>query len=270
MKVAVAQLRPGLDKAQNIKTTVRTIESAAAQDVQLIVLPELATSPYQLRDADLCHWAEEIPASQTITVWSELCRKHNMNLVTGVLEQANGRYYNSAIHISPSGWQSCYRKIHLFGWERQRLSAGQQQPSVAQAGGAKIGSLVCYDLRFVELVRSVALNGIQLLCVPTTWTDVGKPEPFDKFGLPAAAHLALGHAYANKIFMLVAGRVGTEAGVGYLGSSLIAGPNGHLIAGPSDPDSEALLIADIDPSWADAKEIGTENHVFNDRRVDLY
>ena len=270
MKVAVAQLCPGPDKAKNLATTIRIIESAAAQDVDLLVLPELCTSPYQLRDADLNHWAEEIPASHMITVWSELCCQHNINLVAGVLEKANGRYHNSAIHISPSCWQSCYRKIHLFGWERQRLSAGRQQPSLGQAGAAKISTLVCYDLRFVELVRSVALNGVQLLCVPTTWTDVGKPQPFDQFGLPAAAHLALGHAYANKIFMLVAGRVGTEASVSYLGSSLIAGPNGHLIAGPADLNTEALLIADIDPNWADAKEIGSENHVFNDRRVELY
>ena len=270
MKVAVAQLCPGSDKAKNLATTIRILESAAAQNVDLIVLPELCTSPYQLRDADLNYWAEEIPASHTITVWSELSRQHNINLVAGVLEKANGRYYNSAIQINPNGWQSCYRKIHLFGWERQRLSAGQQQPIVAQTGAGKIGMLVCYDLRFVELVRRVALNGIQLLCVPTTWTDVGKPEPFDKFGLPAAAHLALGHAYANKIFMLVAGRIGTEDSVSYLGSSLIADPNGHLIVGPADPNTEALLIADIDPNWADAKEIGSENHVFNDRRVELY
>ena len=270
MKVAVAQIRPGSDKAQNLATTIRILESAAAQGVDLIVLPELATSPYQLRNANLSHWAEEIPIGSALTTWTDICRQHNIDLVAGVLEHADGHYYNSAIHIGPNGLQSCYRKIHLFGWERQRLSAGQQQPIQTHAGEAKIGSLVCYDLRFVELVRSVALNGVQLLCVPTTWTNVGKPEPFDRFGLPAAAHLALGHAYANKIFMLVAGRVGKEAGVGYLGGSLIAGPNGHLIAGPAAPDAETLLIADIDPSWADAKEIGAENHVFNDRRVDLY
>jgi len=270
MKVAVAQLCPGPNKAQNLATTARILESAIAQGVDLIVLPELTTSPYQLRDADLSHWAEEIPTGPTLTIWKELCHKHNIDLVAGVLEHADGRYYNSAIHIGPRGLQSYYRKIHLFGWERKRLAAGQQQPILAQAGDAKIGSLVCYDLRFVELVRRVALSGVQLLCVPTTWTDVGKPEPFDQFGLPAAVHLALGHAYANKIFMLVAGHAGAEAGVSYLGDSLIAGPNGHLIAGPAGSDSITLLVADIDPSWADAKEIGAENHVFNDRRVDLY
>lgn len=270
MKVAVAQLRPGPHKAQNLEATVRVIESAANQGVDLIVLPELCTSPYQLQNADLGDWAEDTSAGSAVTIWTKLCQEHNITLVAGILEQADGQYYNSAVQIGPSGLQHCYRKIHLFGWERHRLSAGDQQPLLAQAGDTKTASLVCYDLRFVELVRSVALSGVQLLCVPTTWTDVGKPQPFDKFGLPAAAHLALGHAYANKIFMLVAGRIGSEAGVGYLGGSLIAAPNGHVIAGPAGPDTETLLVAEIDPSWADAKEIGGDNHVFNDRRVDLY
>lgn len=270
MKVAVAQMRPGLDKAKNVETTIGVLESAAAQGVDLIVLPELCTSPYQLQDADLAYWAEEIPTGSTIAAWTELCREHGIAVVAGVLEHADGQYYNSAVQIDQSGLQSCYRKVHLFGWEQRRLSPGNQQPMLTQAGGAKIGTLVCYDLRFVELVRRVALSGVQLLCVPTTWTDVGKPQPFDRFGLPAAAHLALGHAYANKIFMLIAGRVGAEAGVGYLGGSLIAGPNGHLISGPASSDTEIILVTEIDPSWADAKEIGAENHVFNDRRVELY
>lgn len=270
MRVAVAQLQPGLDKAQNLDKTVGMIQSAAAVGARLIVLPELCTSPYQLRGANLDDWAEEVSGGTAVTTWTNLCRTLNVTVIAGVLEQAGGRYYNSAICLDPSGLCARYRKIHLFGWEKQRLAAGDQIPPLVQVGDLKLGLLICYDLRFVDLVRSVALTGIQLLCVPKTWTDVGKPRPFDQFGLPAAAHLALGHAYANKIYLLCAGRVGTESNVSYLGSSLIAAPNGHLMAGPADTNTEALLVADIDPKWADAKEIGGENHVFNDRRIELY
>ena len=143
MKVAVAQLRPGPDKAQNVQTTVRLLESAAAQNVDLIVLPELCISPYQLRDAALSDWADEVSTSHVIKTWMNLCYEHNINLVAGLLEYADGQFYNSAIHIGPDGINSCYRKIHLFGWERKRLSAGHQQPHLAQAGQAQIGSLVC-------------------------------------------------------------------------------------------------------------------------------
>ena len=270
MKVAVAQLQPGPDKAQNLDKTLQMIQSAAAQGVRLIVLPEFCTSPYQLRDTNLADWAETVPDGTAVTTWTNLCQTLNITVIAGVLEQAAGRYYNSAICLDPSGLCARYRKIHLFGWERQRLTAGDQMPQLVQAEDRSLGLLICYDLRFVELVRSLALTGIQLLCVPTTWTDVGKPQPFDQFGLPAAAHLALGHAYANKIYVLCAGRVGTEGSITYLGSSLIAAPNGHIIAGPASTNTEALLVADIDPMWADAKEIGDENHVFNDRRSELY
>ena len=270
MKVAVAQLQPGPNKAHNIDKSVQMIQEAAAKGVELIVLPELCTSPYQLGDANLNDWAEEIPSGTAVTTWLDLCRRLNVTVIAGVLEQENGHYYNTAVCLDPSGLRARYRKMHLFSWERQRLTAGDQLPQLIEVGGLKLGLLICYDLRFVEVVRLMALTGIQLLCMPKTWTDVGKPQPFDQFGLPAAAHLALGHAYANKIYLLCAGRVGTEGDVTYLGSSLIAAPNGHLITEPVNNSSEALLIADIDPKWADAKEIGNKNHVFNDRRGDLY
>ena len=133
-----------------------------------------------------------------------------------------------------------------------------------------MGILVCYDLRFVEVVRLLALAGVQLLCVPTTWTDVGKPQPLDANGWCAAAHLAVGHAYANKMFVLCAGRVGQEGDVRYLGNSLIVSSSGQTLAGPAGPESETILVAEIDPSEASNKRIGHDNDVFRDRRTDLY
>ncbi len=202
--------------------------------------------------------------------WRRACQRLGITLVAGLLEREGEAYFNTSLLLDPQGRVARYRKAHLFGWERRRLTPGPALPQVWETPTARLASLICYDLRFLEAVRLLALAGVQLLCVPTTWTDVGKPQPFDRYGLPAAAHLALGHAYANRIFVLCAGRVGQEKGVRYLGSSLIAGPSGQILAGPGDGTSEALLVADIQPAQADHKGIGPDNHVLADRRKDLY
>ncbi len=270
IKVAVAQMSPSENRARNLGNTLRMIRSAAAQGARLVVLPEMCTSPYMLGDEDLSRWSEEIPSGQSFHAWLRASRDLEIAIVAGILECKDGLFYNTAICLDKTGLLSHYRKMHLFGWEQQRLAAGESFRQTAVFDGTKIGMLICYDLRFVEAVRSLALDGIQLLCLPKTWTDVGKSQPLDQYGLPGAAHLALGQAYANKIYVLCAGRVGTEKGVSYLGRSLIATPNGHIIAGPGSSDKEMLLVAEIEPTVANYKQIGNANHVFKDRRTDLY
>ena len=263
-------MSPSDNHARNLRNTLGMIRSAAAQGARLIVLPEMCTSPYMLGDDDLSRWSEEIPSGQSVHAWLRASRELEIAIVAGILECRDGHFYNSAICLDKTGLLSHYRKTHLFGWEQQCLDAGKTLWQIADVDGTRIGMLICYDLRFVEAVRSLALEGIQLLCLPKTWTDVGKAQPLDQYGLPGAAHLAMGQAYANKIYVLCAGRVGTEQGVGYLGKSLIATPNGHIIAGPGSSDKEMLLVAEIEPTTADHKQIGTANHVFKDRRTDLY
>ena len=270
LRVAVAQLAPGPDRATNEARTLALLQEAADAGAGLLVLPELCTSPYQLGEEPLAPWATEIPDGALVQEWRRACQRLGITLVAGLLEREGQAYFNTALRVTPDGQVARYRKVHLFGWERRRLTPGSTLPSVWASPAARLASLICYDLRFLEAVRLLALAGVQLLCVPTTWTDVGKPQPFDRYGLPAAAHLVLGHAYANRIFVLCAGRVGQEKGVRYLGSSLIAAPNGQILAGPADGTSPALLLADIEPTQADDKRIGPDNHVLADRREDLY
>lgn len=285
MKVAVAQLAPGLDLAQNLERTVGVLREAAERGAELVVLPELCISPYQLGDEPLERWAAEIPGGtglQACTTttgrnacptpverWLQETKTLKLFLVAGLLEREGERYYNTAVVLGPQGVVAAYRKAHLFSWE-QRLAAGNRGFLSVDIGLARLGVLICYDLRFVEAVRLLVLEGIQLLCVPTTWTDVGKPQPWDRHGLCAAAHLALGYAYANRIFVLCSNRVGTEKSVRYLGNSLIAGPRGEFLAGPAGPQETTVLVAEIDPQQADDKRIGKDNDLLADRRTDLY
>ena len=270
MKVAVAQLAPGRDLAANAEQTMQVLREAASQGAELIVLPELCTSPYQLGDAPLESWAEEIPNGKIIQCWLAQAKALGICLVAGVLERQGNRYYNTAIALSSQGLIARYRKAHLFGWERARLTPGDQAYLATEMANTRIGVLVCYDLRFAEAVRLLVLKKIQLLCVPAAWSDAGKPQPLDQHGFSGAAHLALGHAYANRLFALCANRIGVEGDRRYLGNSLIAGPSGHALAGPAAATETALLIQDINPAEADNKTIGANNDVLGDRRTDLY
>lgn len=270
MKVAVAQLAPGPDRAQNIQRTIDMIREAAGQGVELVVLPELCTSPYLLVGDALDEWAEDIPDGLAVQRWLREARWLGLYLVAGLLERAGDSYFNTAVVLGPQGLVSRYRKAHLFGWERHRLTAGDDGFHVARVQDVRVGVLICYDLRFPEAVRLLALAGAQVLCVPTTWTDVGKPQPLDGYGWCAAAHLAVGYAYANRVFVLCAGRVGREGTVQYLGNSLVVGPGGQVLAGPADPNAETVLVAEVDPLQADDKRVGPDNDVVRDRRTDLY
>ena len=270
MRVAVAQLAPEVEPAQNAEQTVQVLRQAAGRGAQLVVLPELCSSPYQLEDAALDEWAQEIPPGSVVQRWLAETKALGIWCVAGLLERAGERYYNSAIILGPDGIVGCYRKAHLFGWERARLTAGNDAYLTADIPEARIGVQVCYDLRFAETVRLAALDQVQVLCVPAAWSNAGKPQPFDRQGFSGAAHLALGHAYANRLFVLCANRVGTEGNLRYLGNSLIAAPSGHALAGPASPDEATILIQEINPAEADNKRVGECNDVMADRRTDLY
>ncbi len=269
MKVAVAQLAPTQDAQRNVERTVEAIREAARQGAELLVLPEMCTSPYLVAETK-DQWAEDLLDGKVVRCWQQEAKAFNLTLVAGVLEQAADGCFNTALALGPQGVLATYRKTHLFGWERQHLEPGQKALVVLEISGIKIGMLVCYDLRFIEAMRLLALQGVHLLCVPTAWTNIGKPNPLDQNNWCAAAHLAVGHAYANRFFVLCAGRVGREADITYLGNSLIVSPAGEVLAGPGLPNEEAVFVAEIDPREAENKHIGRDNHVFEDRRTDLY
>ena len=270
MKVAVAQLAPEFDPTRNVEKTLDAMREAAGRGAKLVVLPEMCLSPYQLEGEPLERWAQEIPGGMSVQRWLRESKALGIYVVAGLLERAGADYYSTAAVLGPQGFLSCYRKAHLFGWERHRLAAGNRGFLSVEIQGTRLGVLICYDLRFMEAVRLLALEKVQLLCVPTAWTDIGKPQPLDRYGLCAAAHMSLGYAYANRMFVLCANRVGREKGVGYLGNSLVAGPAGETFAGPAGPEETTILVADVDPKQADDKHVGEDNDVLADRRVDLY
>ncbi len=270
--VAVVQMRPRPgDVAGNRARTVEAVRHAAAQGADLIVLPELCTTGYDFPDAGaLAAQAEPLAGGPTVAAWAAEAARLGLSVVGGLAERAPEGCYNAAVAVGPGGVVAVYRKAHLFAAEKTLFQPGDTGPVVADLPCGRVGLVVCFDLRFLELPRALALAGADLLAVPTTWTDLYKPNPYDERGWCMANVLAQVHAYANRVYVACADRVGAEAGVRYLGASVVFDPVGAPLAGPASPDDEEILLAPFDPARARDKRLGDTNDLFTDRRPELY
>jgi predicted amidohydrolase len=270
-RVAVIQMAgPWETPARMRERSVSRLRDAAARGAALAVLPELCTISYDFRTrADVAPHAEPVGGA-SIAAWEAVARETGMHIVGGWPERDGDRLYNSAAVIAPAGILGVYRKAHLFDRERAVFERGDSGFAVWDTPAGRIGVLICYDLRFAEAVRVLLLRGAQVLCVPTTWTDRGKPEPYDARGWCGANYLAAGHAYANRLWLACADRAGRDGAVRALGCSAIFGPSGMAAAGPAPHATEEILIADVDLTASDARRVTASMDLVGDRRPDLY
>jgi N-carbamoylputrescine amidase len=279
MKVAIAQLRCAeLDPAANRERTVAAIASAAAEGAELVVLPELASSGYLTDAAALATVAEPADGSGPVLgAWCRAAREHGVTVVGGFAERSDGRLYNSAVVIDAGGRVvGGYRKLHLYAAERDAFRPGDLGLPVFDLGGVRLGILICYDLRFVEALRILAVEGAQLVAVPAAWV-LGYDLHRDPAANPAAgvslSHVENVRAQANldQVFVACADQVGRTDAHEFLGRSLVADPYGGVALGPLDAGGEAVRVVDIDPAEADrAHERGPRVSPRRDRRTDVY
>ncbi len=266
MRVAVAQIEPKLaEKERNLDLCLARLEEAAAQGAELLVLPECAIPGYVYESADeALPYAEEIPGPSTAAL-EDACRRLDAHVVCGLLERDGDALHNAAVLVGPDGLVGSYRKSHLpfLGVDRY-VRPGDELP-VFDTPIGRIGLEICYDLRFPEVTRSLALAGAEIVCLPTNWP------------MAAAANaelLAPARAFENRIFLLVANRIGRERTAEFCGRSQIVAPDGTRLA-ETDATSEALLVAEIDVARAREKSIVPapgeyEMHLFDHRRPELY
>lgn len=270
--LALIQLRPqpgGL--SANQPRTVELIGEAARRGAQLVILPELCTTGYAFRDRASAAWAAEVvPGGPTLAAWEAAARRLGVYVVGGLVEVAADALYNTVALVGPQGYIGRYRKAHLLAGEKPLFQAGDEGFPTFHTEHGCLGLLTCFDLRFPEAPRALALAGAEVLCVPTTWTNLHKLKPWDDRGYCMANYLAQAHAYANRCYVACADRVGREADMTYLGCSLVVDPSGVVIAGPASPEREDILVAPVDPGRARDKRLGDANDLFADRRPELY
>jgi predicted amidohydrolase len=211
-----------------------------------------------------------VPGGPTLAAWEAAARRLGVHVVGGLIESDVARLFNTAVLVGPGGYIGRYRKAHLFAMEKGLFEPGDEGFPVFDTDLGRLGLLICFDLRFPEAPRALALGGAEVLCVPTTWTNLYKPIPWDERGYCMANYLAKAHAYLNRCYVACADRIGDEAGITYLGSSLIVDPSGEVVAGPASRDQEEILVAEVNLSRARSKALGDENDLVNDRRPEFY
>jgi 5-aminopentanamidase len=268
IRVACHQLAPVLgDLEGNRRRALAAIDAAAAAGARIVVLPELAASGYAFRDAAEARSLAEPADGPTVAGWADRAREEDLIVVGGFAELGDdGLLYNSAALVDPTGVRGVYRKVHL--WDRESLvfTPGGEPPLVLDTTHGRIGVMVCYDLEFPEWVRSAALRGAELLCVPTNWPREPRPDG----ERPMEVLRAMVAASTNRMAVAVCDRCGAERGIDWVAGTAITGADGWLLAGPPAEAEPALLLADVDLAASRDKSIGPRNDALADRRPALY
>jgi predicted amidohydrolase len=268
MLVAACQLAPRID-APDHGLIAAAVRDAAGRGARLVVLPELATSGYQLRDTTEARAAAEVDRA-TVALLQALSAELGCVLVAGIAERSGSVVHNSAVVVDGGAVLACYRKVHLWGREPDLFRAGDAPPAVVDTAVGRIGVMICYDLEFPEWVRMAADAGAEIVAVPANWPLLDVP-PGER---PLEVVKAQAAAGTYRVHVVVADRWGHERGTDWIGGSLICGADGYLRAGPATPPGAVaaaeVLVADLDVAAARDKALGSRNHAVRDRRPDLY
>ncbi len=270
LRIACIQMEPHVgEKSRNVARSIAMIEKAAAAGARLVVLPELCNSGYTFDTrAEAIELAEEMPEGPTTRAWTEVAARHDLHIVAGIAEREGDALYNAAAVIGPEGFIGRYRKNHLWAAENLFFEPGNLGIPVFHTALGRIAVAICYDIWFPEVFRLAALQGADILCVPTNWVPMAE-QPTT---LPVMANiLAMGGAHSNSMFVAAADRIGVERGQPFLGNSLIVGPAGWPVAGPASADREEIIAAEVNLSDARRKRNWNDfNQVLRDRRTDVY
>src|SRR3954454_9210915 len=245
MRAAAVQLNSNENKERNLAKANELTRAAAADGAQLVVLPEkfnvLGTHEDYERGAETLD-------GPTITWARETADELGIDLVAGsIVERRDGRekLSNTCVHIGPEGdIRAVYRKIHMFdvvvGGIEYRESASEEPGEeivLSELGdGEQVGLTVCYDLRFPELFRILAVRGATVITLPAAFTKV-----------TGAAHweiLVRARAIENQAFVVAADQIGSADGKESFGGSTIVDPWGTVLARASD--EECFVAADLD------------------------
>lgn len=246
MRVAAVQLNSTADPQANLASADRLTRAAAAEGARLIVLPEKWTAmgtDEQLREA-----AETLEGPAI--AWARAtAHELGVDLVAGsITERVPGQHKlaNTSVHVDPQGeLRATYRKLHMFdvdvGGRSYRESEleepGEEIVTSETAGGIPLGLSICYDLRFPELYRILAVRGALVIAVPAAFTLATTRDHWET--------LLRARAIENQAFVIAANQVGEHPG-GHRsgGRSMIVDPWGLVLA--QAPDREGYALAELD------------------------
>ncbi|HVX31562.1 MAG TPA: carbon-nitrogen hydrolase family protein [Solirubrobacterales bacterium] len=267
MRVAAVQLNSTADKARNLDRAEALVRAAAADGAELVALPEKwnLLAPGE----ELAAGAEPLDGP-SLTAARGWARELGVHVLAGSISEraaAGEKPFNASVLIGPDGEDvAVYRKIHMFdvdaGGVAYRESAHEQPGSdivTAPIGDLTVGLTVCYDLRFPELHRVLAVRGARLLTVPAAFTSFTGRDHWEV--------LLRARAIENAVFVLAPGQVG-KAPPHYdsYGRSMIVDPWGVVLA--TAPDEECFVAADLD--LAAQERVRSSLPALANRRPEVY
>ncbi|OHD68010.1 MAG: hypothetical protein A2177_07870 [Spirochaetes bacterium RBG_13_68_11] len=255
LALACAQFAPKpADVPFNIAKVDTLAREAASRGAGVVVFPELCLSGY-LPPGEIERFAIAIGSPEVLQV-AGTARAARIAIALGFAERsADGKRYSSIAFIGPEGAVvAVQRKAHLFGQE-PRWAVPAETAAAFDACGVRCGAWVCYDTRFPELARRLALDGATLGLVGAAWLG-----PADEWELAVRSR-----AMDNGIYVAAAALQGTARGFTFRGSSLVADPHGRVIARASEGDG--VIVADYDDAVVD--EFRGRLPLLEHRRPDL-
>ena len=227
------------NKEENLRTMNKQMEKASAAGAQLIIFPELFTTGYILpkgpEDIRRLAEAHDGPSFQKLSQWA---KELSIAVIYGYAERVDGKdvsFYNSAQFIDKDGKSLAnFHKLHLWpAMDIPAFTPGSQE-AIIDYEGIKIALLICYDIEFPEIVRSVALKGAHLIAVPTACVN------------KLSSAIVSARALENHLFVANVNHCGMECGQKYLTDSCVVGPTGDPIVTARADDGDQLILADID------------------------
>ena len=294
IRVASVQFQhaPG-DKKTNLSTIQAFIKRAAQQNVQMIVFPECCITGYwhlrRLSRDDIAALSEPVFDGPSSTLLQSLAMRHGITVGAGLLEQADGKFYNTYVVAMPDGTAARHRKLHAF--VSKHISSGSDYTVFDTPHGCRAGVLVCYDNNIVENARITALQGAEILlaphqtggCIsrsphamkpidPTLWHDRHKaPKAIEaEFCGPNGREWLLrwlpSRAHDNGMFLVFSNGVGYDDGEVRTGNAMILDPYGRIIV-ETWKAGDDMVIADLDGSLLDES---TGRRWCKARRPELY
>lgn len=260
MKIGIAQIDCTAGEVSfNLLKIVSYIEAAKMSECDVAVFPEMVDTGYDM--AAIRETASSWDEDPFITI-QQAVRKANIHVICGLSEKEQQAIYNTTVIFGPDGTLiGKYRKTHLASYpplhEDRCISPGHSLKLV-NIGGMKWGLMICYDLRFPEISRTLTLQGADVLLLCSAW-------PF-----PRLIHwntLTRARAIENQTYFIAANRIGTDNSVTFCGSSRIVDPYGVIVSSAAE-NREELIVGDIRHTVIE--DVRGKMRVFQHRREDIY
>lgn len=233
IKVALFQYSPGWENKEANMAKIREQLESLEGPIDLIIFPEMTLTGFSMNPAALAEYVD----GQTFSFFSSIAKQFETNVVAGLIERGKKKFFNTLLFINRDGiLEDKYRKIHpfTFGEESKHYTGGFAYIN-HESTDFHIGFSICYDLRFPELFRFMALDRVEVLVNIANWPEA-RIEHYKA--------LCRARAIENQCYFIAVNRTGSDPKLNYPGCSSIYGPMGEEVIMMGS--EEAIGIAEID------------------------